>query len=97
MVERSETHRPPQNASHLAGAAGAVLRESIISHCVQLASPNISFDSLIETLSIKRFKPHAEPVKFRRSELRNSSFDFFDRGHTPTNSIWMPADKPVAV
>jgi len=46
-----------------------VLRERFIRHSVQFASPYISLDSLVETLSVKRFKPRAKSVKLRRGEL----------------------------
>jgi len=58
-----------------------VVRERFIRHSVQFASPCVSLDSLVETLSVKRFKPHTKPVEFRRGELQNGSFDVFDGCH----------------
>jgi len=53
----------------LAGATCAVLRERFIPHSVEFASPRISLDSLVETLSVKRFKPDAKSVNLRGGGL----------------------------
>jgi hypothetical protein len=66
---------PIQNQTNPSGAADAVVRERFVRHSVQFASASISLDSLVETLSVKRFKPRTKPVEVRRGELQNSSFD----------------------
>ncbi len=70
-----------QNASQFARTAGAVLGESFLGKCVELARLRVPLNSGIELRGVESLEPRAKPRKLAGSELFNGLFDLFSGGH----------------
>jgi hypothetical protein len=70
-----------RNASQLAGAPGAVRRESFFRMRIKLAGVLVPLNGGIELRGIKGLEPCAKPRQLARGKLFDGFFDVFGGGH----------------
>ena len=54
------------SVSQVPGFAGAICRNGLLCKCVELAGVGITFNSRVELIRIKHFKPGAKPRQLSR-------------------------------